>query len=344
MANELTLIATQQGRSTVIIATPVGPRGPKGDAGGFEVIDGILEITGSTGISAVEAQEGYVTIALDLTEEGIGDPYSALSHNAYTTLSSDNGNARKVAFLNEDGSIGFDFIRNYDVFKPSDFEFSIVSFTIPGLSPQLVGDVQNSILLQSYIANMTYIQTPISATIKLLNSPVSSGVGFPIEDVESPYTSYTFQSGQSLRYKSISYNGSGTNNDYYNIQLEATGIGFDGNSVTVTRNTQVYLYNHKYYGISTTPDLTSVSGFSTTTLSGTRAATVTVNATGSNYIYYAYPSRLGEASFTDTATGLNVGVVDLGTHSVTNTNGYTENYRFFRTNQAGLGQLTIAIT
>jgi hypothetical protein len=79
-------------------------------------------------------------------------------------------------------------------------------------------------------------------------------------------------------------------------------------------------------------------------LTGTRAATVTVNATGSNYIYYAYPSRLGEASFTDTATGLNVGVVDLGTHSVTNANGYIENYRFFRTNQAGLGQLTIAIT
>jgi hypothetical protein len=343
MANELTLIATQQGRSTVIIATPVGPRGPKGDSGGFEVIDGILEITGSTGISSVEAQEGYVTIALDLTEEGIGDPYSALSHNAYTTLSSDNGNARKVAFLNEDGSIGFDFIRNYDVFKPSDFEFSIVSFTIPGLSPQLVGFPGNSILLQSYAANMSYIQTPTSATIKLLNSPASTGTGFPIT-VPAPFTGYTFIAGQTLVYKAISYAGSGTNNDYYNLQLEATGIGFDGNPVTVTRNTQVYLYNHKYYGISTTPNLTSVSEFSTTSLTGTRAATVTVNATGSNYIYYAYPSRLGEASFTDTATGLNVGVVDLGTHSVINANGYIENYRFFRTNQAGLGQLTIAIT
>lgn len=343
MKKETTITATQQGRATVIIATPVGPQGPKGDAGGFEVIDGILEITGSTGIDAVETQEGYVSISLDLSEEGIGTPYSALSHNAFTSLSADNGNARKVAFLNEDGSIGFDFIRNYDVFKPSDFDFSIVSFTIPGLSPQLAGDTGNSILLNSYIANMSYIQTPTSATIRLLNSPASTGTGFPIT-VSSPYTSYTFQVGQTLRYKSISYSGTGTNNDYYNIQLEATGIGFDGSPVTTTRNTQVYLYNNKYYGVSTDSTVTSIDGFSITSLTGTRASTITITASGSNYIYYAYPSRLGEASFTDTATGLNVGVVDLGTHSVTNTRGYTENYRFFRTNQAGLGTLTIAIT
>ena len=343
MAKETTITATKEGRSTVIIATPVGPQGPQGPAGGFEVIDGILEIAGSTGIDAVEAQEGYVSISLDLTEEGIGTPYSALSHNAFTSLSADNGSARKVAFLNEDGSIGFDFIRNYDVFKPSDFDFSIVSFTLPGLSPQLAGFPSNSILLQTYTANMSYIQTPTSATIRLLNSPASTGTGFPI-GVLAPYTSYIFQAGQTLRYKSISYTGSGPNNDYYNIQLEATGIGFDGSPVTTTRNTQVFLFNHKYYSTSSNASLTSIDGFSTTSLTGTRASTITVTASGSDYIYYAYPNRLGTASFTDTATGLNVGVVDLGVNSVDNSNGYTENYRFFRTNQAGLGTLTIAIT
>ena len=95
---------------------------------------------------------------------------------------------------------------------------------------------------------------------------------------------------------------------------------------------------------SSNASLTSIDGFSTTSLTGTRASTITVTASGSDYIYYAYPNRLGTASFTDTATGLNVGVVDLGVNSVDNSNGYTENYRFFRTNQAGLGTLTIAIT
>jgi hypothetical protein len=343
MANETTVTVTQQGRSTVVIATPVGPQGIKGDPGGFEVIDGILDVTGSTGISRVEPQDGYITISLNLADEGIGTPYSRLNHTAYTTLSSDTGNARKVAVLNEDGSIGFDYIKNYDVFKPADFEFSIASFAILSLNPVLVGQPGNPILLQSFTANMSYVQTPISATIKLLNSPASTGTGFPIS-VEPSLTTYTFNSTHRLIYKSISYDGTGTNNDYYNIQLGATGAGFDGSETTDTLNTQIYLYNNKYYGVSDEIDKTTISGFSVTPLTGTREATININAAEGDYIYYAYPSRLGYATFKDAATGLNVGIVDLGIHLITNSNGYQENFRFFRTNQAGLGSMTIAVT
>lgn len=117
-----------------------------------------------------------------------------------------------------------------------------------------------------------------------------------------------------------------------------------GNS-TLTTSTSSNLINPIYYGISTVSSgftEANVEALATSTVSNTKGRTISVTAGASEYIVYALPTRLGTVTFT--VGGFAGGFQSPETVSITNVNGYTENYYVYRSTNTNLGSTTVVIT
>ena len=337
LSNSTKLIITREDSVKVLTVTPVGLMGPPGPCGGLliDVSGGIIGVCGSTGINVSSPVQGEQFISLDLSDPGLVAPYSPSSHTAFTSLSADTGTARKIAFLQADGGITFDYIRNYDVFKPSDFLLQISSFTIPSLSTtQLIGSGTN-LELDGKIASASYTQTVNLATISILNSDgdtdTTSG-GFP-QTLTTPFTTYNFDSGDSIWYPATP----GTSKK---LRLTAEGA-----SNTATSDITLTFVNNVYYGVNTNDSANIgniLAGTSSTVLSNSKARQFTVTAGTNQYIYYSYPSRLGTATFT--VGGFEGGFRLISTESHTNSLGFIENYYVYRSDNTGLGNTTVVVS
>ena len=114
------------------------------------------------------------------------------------------------------------------------------------------------------------------------------------------------------------------------------------NNISKAKSGTVKFYNGIYYGksTSTTYDSTLISSL-TKTLSDSKARTITVNAGTGEYIYYCLPTRLGTPNFN--VGGFDGGFDKVKTISFTNSDGYTENYDIYKSNNANLGNTTIVI-
>lgn len=118
----------------------------------------------------------------------------------------------------------------------------------------------------------------------------------------------------------------------------------DGTDNDTDTNTY-YFYNRRFWGVSSTASSYSeadVEGLANDELSNSRVKTFTVTAGAGEYIIYAYPDRLGAATFT--VGGFEGGFEDPETVSVTNTSGYTEDYYVYRSTNAGLGETTVVVS
>lgn len=116
-----------------------------------------------------------------------------------------------------------------------------------------------------------------------------------------------------------------------------------GNS-TLTASTSSNIINPIYYGVISNagPYVESdIESLATSVISNTKGRTITVNATVGQYIIYALPARLGTVTFT--VGGFTGGFNDYEIVSITNINGYTENYYVYRSTNSGLGSTTIVI-
>jgi len=142
--------------------------------------------------------------------------------------------------------------------------------------------------------------------------------------------------GPTLNTQTVDYPAVG---GYQQFTLNATD-GTDNSTSSLT----YYFYNLRFWGVSidTTYDESDVEGLASNELSNARAKTFTVTAATGEYIVYAYPSRLGTATFT--VGGFGGGFEDPQTVSITNTNGYTENYYVYRSTQSGLGATTVVVS
>ena len=123
--------------------------------------------------------------------------------------------------------------------------------------------------------------------------------------------------------------------------LSATGI--DG-VTTKTSTASVNFLNGIYYGVSPvgTYDSTFIRKF-TKVLSGTKSRVINLDApTVTDYIYYCIPKRLGTPIFV--VGGFEGGITFESTVAFTNANGYTEDYDIYRSDNGGLGVITINIT
>ena len=323
------LIITREDSVRVLTVTPVGLMGPPGPCGGIliDVSGGILGVCGSTGINVSDNIQGTQFISLDLSDPGLVPPYTPSSHTAFTSLSADSGTARKVAFLQSDGGITFDYIRNYDVFKQNEFLLQINSFSFNVGPNLLIGSSGDFYTLNGAIATASYSKSVNSATISINTANQS---GFP-QTLTTPFTTYTFDNQDYFTYPSVG--GSRI--------FTLTAIG---ETNTATSTYTLTFVNNVYYATSNIADATvsEIVSAGTTVLSNSKARSFTVNAEIGEYIYYSYPSRLGTATFT--VGGFAGGFSLISTESHTNSNGYAESYYVYRSEQTGLGSTTVTVS
>ncbi len=101
------------------------------------------------------------------------------------------------------------------------------------------------------------------------------------------------------------------------------------------------------YGASSAPaEITSdfVMGLSKNTATSRENNKVVYNAADGQYLWYCVPTRLGDCSFIDTATGLSAGLKKVATISVTNDYNYSEDYDIYKSDYAGLGSVTVKVS
>ena len=87
--------------------------------------------------------------------------------------------------------------------------------------------------------------------------------------------------------------------------------------------------NHIFWGVSASANQTegTVKALDNTELSNVRARTITVSA-NNEYIYYAYPKRLGTSEFR--VNGFTGGFENPAIVSIDNHSGYDEDYYVYR--------------
>jgi hypothetical protein len=277
-----------------------------------------------------------------------GIPNTGLTHASQNNLGTDTGLARKVAFLLEDGSLTFDFVRNYDVFRPSDFLFSTNSFVFSGN-----GSSENVLIGRANYPIVGSFQVNLNAgpalTAQVTVEDSTEGVGFPIyfdSLASSSIISKTIPDGVSI---TAAVGGSVT------IRLRATAAAGNATNSERTETVTYNFRNHLVTGVTSATFLTGATltgSWVTRNLAWGEDLDQTFNSVvipNGNFWYFAYPKRLGEALFQ--INDLGVGAVDAqgygnasegaSSNSYGNMNGYTEDYYIYRTSNAGIGTVKI---
>ena len=115
-------------------------------------------------------------------------------------------------------------------------------------------------------------------------------------------------------------------------------------SITKTASTGITWVQPVYYGIGAAGESSAAFNQSLTgNLATSRNSTFTVAPGATDYIYYAYRTAYGAATFTvgGFAGGFNVVSTTI---AVTNANGVVENYTLYVSAQPDLGSTTVAVT
>ena len=255
---------------------------------------------------------------------------TSLDHSInFDNINTVSGGGRKFPVLLEDGAVTFDYIRAQDIFLDSEFVFGINSFSISGSSTALIGTGNYSLTGRSLSASY---QTPgsISVADADVTTNASSDSGFPVD----------LSSGSaSVASNNIAFPAS--KNSSVTFTLGATGS--DGSFATSTDS--ITFRNNNYYGVSTNagltgPDLSSLSS----NLDDNRSYSFSVNAGAGEYIYYAYPSSYGDASFTVGGFAGGFSKLHGGATAHTNSAGFSETYFIYRSDNASLGSTEVVVS
>lgn len=163
----------------------------------------------------------------------------------------------------------------------------------------------------------------------------------------------TFSWVFSKEVSSVTFNGATQTKDYVTVNditsagsYTVSGTRKDGKKETKSATADVYFYNKYYFGCAFNPDtITSafIRGltFSTDWASKRPTFTETPNVATDQYVWYAYPARLGKSTFK--SNGFNGGFNDAQIVSFTNGSGYTEDYYVYRSAESGLGNVEIQV-
>ena len=264
------------------------------------------------------------------------------SHRSNNALGTDTGTARKIAMLAADGSLTFDYIRNYDVFKPTDFIFSVGSFSSDRSNPILIGNEPYSLNGSSFFGS-DLVNGPALTAGMYINT-ANQGSGFPVYANILSDGGLTFAPGVV----SITAGVAGS----VQINLIATGPDeVNGGTTASTKTITFSFVNSFLHGVTSASSLTG-GGFTgswvTRITSNSLNQTFSPNVPSSHFVYYAYPQRLGESlnQVNDVGQGgfslQGFGQVPgVSANSYGNMNGYVENYLFYRSDNSGLGQITV---
>lgn len=127
--------------------------------------------------------------------------------------------------------------------------------------------------------------------------------------------------------------------------LVATDNGSSTNQpASVTKTATMTFANRVYYGVSEIPAQINdafLKGLQST-LSNTRARTITLNVTSGKYAWYALPSQLGTCNFN--VGGFDGGFTKVAEFSHTNNSGHSETYHVYRSDNPSLDSIKVVIS
>jgi hypothetical protein len=253
---------------------------------------------------------GNVNLATATFETNTGITHTAVSVN--TSLSR---LARKVMFLQDVGSLTFDYLFYPDIFNAEEFQFAILSFSRSSSfsTTQLMSGTDINVgTVSGATFTATYRYGP-PTTANIFVEPAAEGSGFPIF---FPTAAMDTLAG-TLHSATIS--GTGGGNRSTTIKLSATGNDANSTVRNDTEDITINFRNHFLYGLTTAAMITGgATGIGMTAAWWNRdhvstkpvaetilgwSASVTQSTYGTPegyYLYIAYPSRLqDDASFFD---------------------------------------------
>ena len=117
----------------------------------------------------------------------------------------------------------------------------------------------------------------------------------------------------------------------------------DEKNKTVQKKSSITFYNGVYYGCAIIPtklDSVFVRGLNKS-LQKDQVKTFTVNSGVNQYVWYALPTRYGEAVFN--VGGFDGGFTKISEISFENSSGYTEEYAVYRSDYSNLGKKTVKV-
>lgn len=281
-------------------------------------IDCTVSGSGGGGASALQIQLGGVQIS---------SPTSSInfSTNTFTVTESPTGTANITAKVDTTTAIinyAYLFNGTNAVWAPqgTTYSFSVASFSDSLSAVQLIGSgvwkLAGSINFGASYNN----GPPIGSTITF------SGWGSPLP-MSTPFTSVT--SASDVNYPAVG------GSVVFNLSSQK---GATTGSASIVHA----FYNKKYWGTTTIPSGYSdsdISSLGNNEISNVTSKVFTVSPGATEYIIYAYPTRLGTTTFT--VGGFEGGFQPPETVSVTNSNGFTENYYAYRSTNMNLGTTTV---
>lgn len=308
-----------------------GLQGPEGNPGNTGAT-GPQGNTGATGAAGPRGTTGNTgaTGSVSINEPLFSQFYQGITKTSAFTTGSE-GLARKLVFLAADGSLTFDYIRNYDVFTPTELQFGIKSFTIHNLSTNnligsgFFGGLSGKTFAIEYFPLTENVTQ--SASIRL---DTLSGSNFP-RILSAGYTTGSFVT------QTITYGSPPPRTGSLTLQAHSNGI-------TATSSITINFINNIYRGVTSNPSLSGsqVNSTLTAVLQNSKASTFTTTSSSGEYVYYCVPSRLGTVSFS--VGGFAGGFQSPSTQSVTNSNGFSESFYIYRSTNPNLGTPTIVAT
>lgn len=175
----------------------------------------------------------------------------------------------------------------------------------------------DAIRINSFTASSTSYEKGASVTVSLAWSLSKTATSETINNVAV--------TGNSKQYENV------TDSTTYTLAVS------DGET-NDSRTLSVNFANRIYYGVAA--DLSSVNTLDSV-LSDDIERRITVTAGSGQYIIYAFPARLGNAVFyVDSFEGGFDAPVE---QTITNSNGYSETYKVYKSTNANLGTTTVEI-
>lgn len=204
--------------------------------------------------------------------------------------------------------------------------------------------------LKSYIDDKFYVPITINS---LSLTPSSLEIGGMTNEVTLRWATSRTPESAKIRYKM--YDGTGYVDRSVTVDPSLTshtitGIDFSSNNpnfrltVIDEKNNSVYrdisllFLNRVYWGCGS--DFPGVTG-SSNALASSRGRTLSVSARSGEYIWYAYPSSWGDASFI--VGGFEGGFSLYDTIDITYSSGYTAQYKIYKSDNAGLGSVVVNV-
>ena len=232
------------------------------------------------------------------------------------------GTARKSAMVDPDGTVVADWVRTYDIRNPSELLFLILSFASGQSLNQLIG---SGSWLTAIMYASTYQQSEPAAAITDADVSLITGTdlagAFPISMIGPGYT------GSALTVVDIQYPGSvaGT------VQFRLTA---DHPTGMVTSDETITFLNNRLRGLRTNPlpaagawtsgDVTGLTSL-TTELSNSKEWTYIAGSAANQWDVAVFRDALGTPDLK--VNEFNLEPQDGGIVSLTNANGFTEDYR-----------------